>query len=56
MKNAHFLVWFGLGGVLSYAIGQFINGTDTKINFYIWMLFLIAGGVISTTQLKKKKE
>jgi hypothetical protein len=56
MKNAHFLLWFGLGGLLSYAIGQFLTGIETMINYFIWASLMSVGGVITTMRLKKKEE
>jgi hypothetical protein len=55
MKKAHFLLWFGVGGVLAYAMGEFlrIGGMDSRINYFVWAGFIMIGGVLSARQNKK---
>jgi hypothetical protein len=55
MKKVHFLLWFGLGGILAYAIGEFLRlgGIDSRINYFIWSGFIMVGGTITARQNKK---
>ena len=58
MKKAHFLLWLGVGGILSYAIDEFlrIGGLDSRINYFIWAGFIATGGAITAKQNKKQQQ
>jgi|GEM_PF-3683976 len=59
MKKMHFLFWMGLGGILSYTLGEFANRiflNDSMANFFIWSAILACGAAISSRQNKKTQE
>jgi len=57
MKNVHFLLWVGVGGILAYAIGEFLTkaGFGSLLNYFIWSGLITIGGILTAKQNQKTK-
>lgn len=57
MKNVHFLLWMGVGGILAYAVGEFLRKAEfnSLANYFIWSGLIMIGGILTARQNKNKE-